>query len=157
MSEEDRRHLPSRRQADFEHLDEKIDLRFDDLTAKIARFIRKSLVGFIVLGLACTLALIGFGVSLGRIKDTRKDFVYDSCTAQNKRHDNTVTEFYTLAERAKKKYPKMAAQIDDSVESNLRLIDALAPKLDCKKLSEVAVGDANPPPPAVTTKEKKTK
>ena len=120
---------------------------------RLHRFFRKALFIFSVIGITSAVALFGFGLTLSRIKDTRRDFVRDTCTSQNKRHDDTVAEFYELAKELKKKYPKRAAEIDQSVESNLRLIDTLAPKQDCAKLGDVSVGEAKPPPPVPPPKK----
>lgn len=147
----ERRTPPDRRKEDFEQLNKRIDERFEKLTERLARFITKALIAFAIIGITSAVAIGGFGLVLGKIKDTRKDFVFDTCTAQNKRNSNTVKAFNEEAKRIKKIYPAQAGQIDQSVKSNLRLINTLAPKQDCKRLSDVSVGDAEPPPPATKT------
>lgn len=149
----ERRTPPDRRKEDYAQLEKKIDERFDKLTERLARFITRALIAFAAIGLSSAIALFGFGLVLGKIKETRRDFVFDTCTAQNKKNDDTVKAFHEEAEKMKKIYPAQAAQIDQSVKSNLRLIDTLAPKQDCKKLSDVSVGDAKPPPPVTKPKE----
>lgn len=147
----ERRTPPDRRKEDYAQLNARIDERFDKLTERLARFITRALIAFAIIGLSSAIALFGFGLVLSQIKETRRDFVFDTCTSQNKSNDETVKAFNEEAKRIKKLYPAQAAQIDQSVKSNRRLIDTLAPKQDCKKLSDVAVGDAKPPPPATKT------
>lgn len=147
--------LPDRRKNTYRELEKRVDRHLDAMEVRLHRFFMKALAIFAVIGMTSAIALFGFGINLRQIKETRKDFVYDSCTAQNKRHDNTVNQFYMVAADYKKKHPKEAALIDESVKSNLQLIDSLAPKQNCKKLSEVAVGESVPPPPSITTKTNK--
>lgn len=141
-----------RKQGWHEEVLHELNRHADRMERRLRKFIVKALIAFTVIGLTSGIALAGFGMVLAQLKDTRRDFVYDTCKAQNERHDNTIREFIKLAEDAKKKYPKQAAEIESQIEANKKLIGLLQPKQDCKKLSEVAVGDAQPPPPAITTK-----
>lgn len=137
---------PDRRENAFEAYTSAVERR-------LHRFFVKALAIFAIIGLTSAVALAGFGIVLSQIKDTRKDFVRETCLAQNQRNDDTVAEFYKVAEELKRQYPNRAAEIDQSVESNLRLINTLAPKQDCEKLSRVSIGEAKPPPPVSTPKE----
>lgn len=132
--------VPDRRENAFEEYTSAVEKR-------LHRFFMKALAIFAIIGLTSSIALAGFGVVLSQVKDTRRDFVRDTCRAQNQRHDATVAEFHKVAEELKKKYPSRAVEIDQSVESNLRLIDTLAPKQNCEKLSLVSIGEAKPSPP----------
>lgn len=150
MKERRRLDLPDRRKTTYAELETKLDEHVEVIELRLHRFFKKALFIFAVIGLTSAVALFGFGITLSQIKDTRRDFILDTCRAQNKRNSETTAEFYQVAKELKKRYPKRAAEIDQSVKTNLRLIDTLAPKQNCEKLSEVAVGEAKPPPPVDT-------
>lgn len=144
--DQDRRTLPDRRKAEFNALDQKIDERFDILSDRIGRWIKKSGISLIIIGIACAIAILAFGIVLRRegnnaaeIQHQRRDSIARTCKDQNKRHDDTVIEFNRLADRAAVRNPKMAEQIHDNVKANLRIIDAIAPKQDCVHLVTLAL------------------
>lgn len=151
----DRRIPPDRRKEDYDKLDKKIEEFKADLLSRLERFIRKALFAFAIIGITSAIGLLGFGLALRAVQKAREDFIRDSCVAQNKRHDKTISAFNEAAAAAMKKYPTRAAEIRDSVNTNLGIIDALAPKQNCEQLVRVANGDQDPPPPVVTTPKRK--
>jgi hypothetical protein len=138
-----------RREYDYGRLEKRLDEHTEKVEKRLHRFFSKSLAVFVIIGLTSAIALFGFTITLSKIKQTRKDFVKSSCVAQNKRHDITITKFKAAAKRAEKRSPKFAQEIKSSIKDNLEIIDALAPKQNCEKLSEVAIGEAKPPPPVI--------
>lgn len=141
--------LPDRRQHTYEELAQKLDDHTVEVERRLHRFFKKALFIFAVIGITSAVALLGFTIVLGEIKKTRRDFVEATCKEQNQRHDKTIAKFKSAAAESIKRFPKFAEQIEASVKDNLEIIDALAPKRDCKKLADVAVGDAEPPPPNI--------
>lgn len=154
--------LPDRRRHTYDELCQRLDDHIDEIEAEIDkhndeverrlhRFFSKALAIFAVIGFLTAFSLLGYATTVSHLKQTRKQFVYDQCISQNKRHDLTVKTFFQEAARLKKKFPAETSQINQSIQSNLRLISDLAPKQDCVKLAKVAVGEAEPPPPYPTS------
>lgn len=141
--------LPDRRQHTYEELAKQLDAHTVEVERRLHRFFKKALFIFAVIGITSAVALLGFTLVLGEIKKTRRDFVEVLCKEQNRRHDKTIAKFKSASAEAIKRTPKFAKEIEASVQDNLEIIDALAPKQDCKKLGDVAVGDAKPPPPTI--------
>lgn len=56
------------------------------------------------------------------------------CNDQNERHDNTIKTLNTVLRNYVKKHPDQAQQVKDSAQSNVLLINALAPKRDCSAI-----------------------
>jgi hypothetical protein len=117
---------------------------------RFSKWLRRGLIAFGIIALACTLALIGSGILIKRIQDTRRNFVITNCTAQNKRHDKALLYFRAATARSIKRNPQFAKQIKESMNDSKNIIIALAPKQNCKRLAKVALGEANPPPPDET-------
>lgn len=134
-------HLPDRRKHGYQELEERIDDQQRANEERIRHFFRRSIIAFGVIGLACTGALIGFGVLLHEIQTDRKDFIQKTCKSQNERHDNTIATLYKISKQAQKDFPKRAAEIRKSVSSNIVLIDALAPKQNCNALVRASQGE----------------
>jgi len=85
----DRRTLPDRRKAEYDALDAKIDKRFDILTDRISRWIKKCIVGGAVLGLGCALGLLGLGLVVKLVQDQRLSVLVTSCQNTNERNKKT--------------------------------------------------------------------
>lgn len=150
-------HIPDRRKHAYEELEKELNTQLDqhteDVENRLRRFFAKSLAAFAIIGVTAAVSLFGFAIVLKEFSNTRRDFILDSCKAQNGRHDATIKKLRLAAEASAKRNPKFAKEIRASVEDNVQIIDALAPKQDCVKLSRVAVGKAKPPPPVITTPE----
>lgn len=74
------------------------------------RFFSRALAAFAVMGIACAIALAGFGVVLDAQKSTtakiqgqRYESVLQSCLDTNVRHDNTLRRIDEAAKQAPKK------------------------------------------------------
>lgn len=141
--------LPDRRQHTYAELKKRLDEHIEVIEVRLHRFFKKALFIFAVIGITSAISIFGFGITLSQIKDTRRDFVRDTCLAQNHRNRATVAEFYRVAKELKKQYPNRAAEIDQSVKTNLRLINTLAPRQNCEKLSQLSVGEDNQPKPVL--------
>ena len=156
LDEERRKlHIPDRRKHAYEELEKELNTQLDahtnEVENRLRRFFAKSLAAFAIIGVTAAISLFGFAIVLKEFSDTRRDFILDSCKAQNARHDATLKKLRLAAEASAKRNPKFAKEIRASVEDNIAIIDALAPKQDCEKLSRVAIGRAQPPPPVITT------
>lgn len=146
--------LPDRRQHTYADLEKRLDDHVVAIEMRLHAFFMKSLFIFAVIGITSATALFGFTIALNKIKETRRDFVESSCIAQNKRHDITISKFKAASKRAIKRTPEFAEAIRAGVKDNLAIIDAIAPKQNCQKLGEVAVGEAKPPPPAINQRKR---
>lgn len=146
-----------RRSGTLESLEDHVDEHIEHIEARLSTWLVRGLVAFGIIAFCCMVSLIGFGVVLSQIQDTRKGFVRDSCIAQNKRHDEAIGKFNRAADDSVKRNPEFAKEIEQGRDANVSIIDALAPKQDCIKLSRVAVGEEQPPPPVIpstTSKER---
>jgi len=119
--------LPDRRKQTYASLEKRIDDHADHIEKMLQRWIRRGLVAMSVIALACTLALVGYGVAIHSIQNQRHDF----CADQNDRHDKTIALFRKLAADTSKKHPEQASQIKENTQANIALISALAPKRNC--------------------------
>jgi hypothetical protein len=122
---------------------------------RLSKWIFRGLIAFGFIALVCTASLVGFGVLLNQIQETRKNFIITNCTAQNLRHDKSFEQYHAATESAIKRSPQFAKQIKDGRADTENILNALVPKQNCKQLAKVALGQAKPPPPAETvTKER---
>src|SRR4051794_5044631 len=93
-TEERRRlELPDRRKQTYASLEKRIDTHVAYLEAKLSKWIRRGLIAFSVIALACTLALIGYGAALHSVQGQR----HEACENQNGRHDRTLGLFRQAA------------------------------------------------------------
>lgn len=123
--------LPDRRKQTYASLEKRIDDHVDHIEQTLQRWIKLGLIAFGIIALGCVLGLVGYGAVLREVQNQR----HDACLNQNERHDNTVTLFRKAAADAIKKNPRQAQQIRQNINTNLRIINALAPKLDCDKVA----------------------
>lgn len=131
-TEERRRlELPDRRKQTYASLERRIDVHVDQLEKLLATWIRRGLIAFSIIAIACTLALIGYGAALHSVQAQR----HGTCENQNHRHDRTLALFREAAAALVKKHPDQAAQVQESIGANVRIINALAPKQDCNKIA----------------------
>lgn len=70
---------------------------YQELEDTIKKWIFRGLVAFAVIGLACAISLVGFGILLTKqgnntqeIQDQRYKATLDSCMDTNARHDNVI-------------------------------------------------------------------
>lgn len=149
MTERRTPELPDRRRNPFEAYTTAVEQR-------LHRFFVKALFIFAIIGITSAVALFGFGLVLAKIKDTRQDFVRDTCKATNERNED-ATNFIIDVANEQILEAKSAAQrdaIDKSLRQWIKLINLQAPKQNCDQLAKVSTGDAEPPPPVPSpTKE----
>jgi hypothetical protein len=147
--------LPDRRKNTYASLERRLDEHLEEIENRFKRWLIRGLAAFAVMGIACTIALVGFGIVLGQIKDTREDFVRSNCESQNEQHDNTSKALIAAAANDIKKAknhegtsqgPVSVQEIENRRDVTLALIDALRPKQDCEFLVKLSVGDATPTP-----------
>lgn len=145
---EERRHLslPDRRKTTYAELVKRVDDHAQHVEDRLRSFFLRALIAMAVIGITSAIGLFGFAYVLGQVKDTRQDFVQQNCSAQNKRHSDTINAFRAQAATLAKKHPEQATAIQESVSANLEIIDALAPVQDCAYLVKLSVGDATPTP-----------
>lgn len=144
----------------YRELENKLNEHAREIEQKFHKWFIRGLVAFGIMSLGVILGLVGYGLLLNKqgdllaqFKETRKEFVRDSCLAQNKRHDNTIAKLNTLSAKSikQRKTATGRKRAEDGRVATIGLIDALAPKQNCKKLAAVSVGDAKPPPPEIKT------
>lgn len=160
MTPDRRGPVHDRRAGTVEALEAIVDEHVERLENRLATWLKRGIIAFAVIGIACAVALVGFGVVLNQIQDTREDFVRTTCDAQNVRHDKAVNKFNKAADESIERNPEFAKEIEEGRSANIAIIEALAPLQDCTKLSLVAVGKEEPPPPDIktqTTTNKKEK
>lgn len=119
------------------------------IEARLHRFFKKALIAIGIIGITSFVALIGFGIVLSKINETRRDFVRDTCVATNKRHDDATNYIIDIANEQTRDAHSDAerAAVQKGLRQYLKLIDLQAPKQNCNELAKVATGQAEPPPP----------
>jgi autonomous glycyl radical cofactor GrcA len=129
MSTEERRKLvlPDRRKNTYADLERRIDDHANHIEDRLSRWLRLGLVAFAIIGVVCTISLVGFGIVLREVQNQR----HEACTNQNGRHDRTLTLFRAAASDAIKRDPERAPEIRRSINTNVAIINALAPKQNC--------------------------
>lgn len=73
--------------------------------------------------------------SVHGISKNRKETFYNNCKTQNERHDATIAELHQLVQKIsslKSTTPIKKTQLQGSVVFTTLLVDALAPKQNCK-------------------------
>lgn len=82
---------------------------------------------------------------LRQVQASRVNATLTTCREQNDRHDNTIDALNAAVVKLK---PTLSAEdranLKQSIAANVSLIDALAPKQDCKKRVERLVGGTDP-------------
>lgn len=118
----------------------------DRIENRLRRWIRKITIGFAILGLACALALAGYGYLLrqqhkttDRIQAQRKEFVRRTCVDQNTRHHKTIHVLDELLAKQPHKTALEKKAIATTRAQNVLLINALVPLQNCTKLVKAAV------------------
>ena len=151
ITDKERRRLdiPDRREHTYADLEKRLDEHVTSIEKRLHSFFMKALFIFAIIGITSATALFGFTITLSQVKETRRAFVRETCVEQNKRHDKTIAKFRAAARAAIKRSPEFAKEIRAGIQDNVDIIDALAPKQDCKKLGDVSVGEAKPPPPNI--------
>lgn len=151
---------------EYDSANEKLDAHIEENDRRLRRFFIGAMIAFSIIGLACTISLIGFKITLDEIQDTRKDFVRSNCISQNEQHDNTYKALQAAAQHditqaendeTTSQGKVTADEIRSRRDVTLGLIDALRPKQDCEYLVKLSTGEATPtpvatlPPPPTST------
>lgn len=141
-------------QTGYKQLEERINAHAADVRRRFHRWFILSLVAGALMGLSTGAGLIGFSVILkkqGRaaevqkkttqeIQQQRKDTIRTACEDQNRRHDDTSSKLTKAMRDAIHQHPEQQAQIRQSSQVSLGLINALVPKQDCDAVVRKATG-----------------
>lgn len=138
--------LPDRRKNTYEELEKRLDHHLEIIEDRFERWFRRGLIAFAVMALCCFAALFGFAINLHEIKSNRELFVREACEQTNGRHDQTLARFEEAAAEGKRKHPELAQEIEESRDSNIGIIEALAPHQDCDYLVKLSKGQIKPTP-----------
>jgi hypothetical protein len=122
--------LPDRRKHTYDKLEHHLDERLDGIENRVAKWIRRGLIAFGIVGLFCTAALVGMTIAIHEIQQQR----YDFCVAQNERHDDTLAQMKKAQDETIAKHPEFAEITREGKAANERIINAIAPKLNCSKI-----------------------
>lgn len=117
---------PERRKG-YEDLKQELDDHADAIALRFSRWFRGGLIAMSIMAVAVAISLIGFGYALNEIQDQRREV----CESQNRRHDNTIKAFHAEEALAIKRNPQLEQRIRASSAANIRIINALLPKLNC--------------------------
>lgn len=133
MNTEERRklELPDRRKETYAALEKRIDEHVDHIEAMLQKWIRRGLIAFSIIAIGCALGLLGYGYVLRQIQNQR----HEVCQNQNNRNDQTLKLFRDAAADLIKKHPEQAVTVRESIDANVRIINALAPKQNCDKIA----------------------
>jgi hypothetical protein len=150
MTEERRKKmdLPDRRANTYEALSNRLDAHVKKSEDHLSRWIRRGLVAYAIIGIACAVALVGFGIALDRITDNRELFVRAECEKTNQRNTDTSNQLIGLAAEDAQNRKTAAGKIEVQRRRDvtLALIDALAPVEDCDYQVDLALGRVTPTP-----------
>lgn len=139
MTDERRRlHIPDRRRNTYDQLETHLDDRLDQIERYIHAWVRGGLIAFGIIAIFCVLGLVGYGFLLREVQSQR----HEVCTNQNTRHNRTIELFRAAAAKAIAQHPEQTKDIRGNIETNLRIINALAPKQNCDKVAPL--GDLFP-------------
>jgi hypothetical protein len=132
VGEERRRlELPDRRKNTYKLLEQRLDEHFGYLQALLTKWIKRGLIAYAIVAVACALALLGYGIILKEIQHQR----HQVCTNQNERHDRSLRLFEVAAAQLAREHPEQADQIRENREFNIRIINSLAPRQNCDKVA----------------------
>lgn len=119
-----------------------------EIEARFRRWLVLSLIGFAIIGLSAFVALFGYGLVLKSQSDFTKDIQQQrreatlaTCEDTNRRHDHTVEALTAGSDLDQEHAPDEAARVEirRRRDVTIALIDALAPKQDCAKLTAIRV------------------
>lgn len=107
----DRRTVADRREVGWhEELKEELTAHADRIETRLRRFYSRALGAFAVIGIACAIALVGFGIVLDAQKTTtatiqnqRYESLLQNCLDTNVRHDNVIRRIDKAATSVPKK------------------------------------------------------
>jgi hypothetical protein len=128
-------------QTGYNELKNKIQKMAEKNEARLHRWLVLGLAAFVIVGLSSTAAIVGLTILLGKqkhvtteIQAQRKDTIRKNCQDQNKRHDRTLARLDTAEKNAEKhaKTLRRKMKIRNNTEISIGLIDALAPRQNCK-------------------------
>lgn len=135
----ERRQVPDRREPGWhDELKEELTAHAERIEVRLRRFYSRALGAFAVIGIACAVALVGFGIVLDAQKTTtatiqaqRYESILESCLDTNVRHDNTLARI----DAAVKKTPKKQRN-PQGVKLFKFIIEASVPYTsDCRKFA----------------------
>jgi hypothetical protein len=121
-------HAPERRKG-YAEIKLTIDQRMGYLEQCFRRWLTRGLIAFAIIGLASTVALIGYGVVLRQAAHDR----LEACENRNDRHDNAVNALIVGSNEDIQNAPTEAAktEIKRRRDVTLAIIAGVAPKVVC--------------------------
>jgi hypothetical protein len=141
--EPERRRVPDRREEGWHtELTTELTDHADRIETRLRRFYSRALGAFAVMGIACAVALAGFGVVLDAQKTTtatiqnqRYDALLQNCLDTNVRHDNAIKKIDDAAKNVPKKRrdPKGIAAFKAIIEATVPYTS------DCRKFASSRV------------------
>lgn len=164
MEEEEQRNLnlPDRRKHTYENLEKKLDKHLIFIENRFRRWLIGGLTAFSIIGITSAIALVGFGIILSELRETRELFVQSACETTNTNHEGAVTALRQGSDIDIANAPTEAAknEIRRRRDVTIALIDAIAPVEDCDYLVDLALGRVEPtptptpiPPPKIVPQE----
>lgn len=163
---EDHRESSGRRE--YDDANKALQAHIEHNDRRLRKFFIGALIAFSVIGLATTVALIGFSSVLHEqqktqnqlkalvvqnkkfandIQQQRVDFTRSNCETVNTRHDTTTKAFHKAAQQDVKNAKKLGLNPDEVRRREAvtqSIVDLLQPKQDCAALVKQVL---NPPPP----------
>ena len=162
MSEDNGDNRVSAGRREYDNANVALDSHIKKNDARLRKFFIGALIAFSIIGLACTVALIGYGIVLREQQQTadqlailvkqnkdfardiqkqRKDSIIESCTTQNARHDGSVKALVKGSDIDQENAANEAARVEirRRRDVTIALLDALAPVEDCKAKAKEAV------------------
>lgn len=137
--EPERRRVADRREEGWhEELATELTDHADRIELRLRRFYSRALGAFAIMGIACAVALAGFGVVLdaqktttATIQDQRYDSILQNCLDTNVRHDNAIKKIDAAAKKAPKsqRNPKNLAAFKAIIEATVPYTS------DCRKFA----------------------
>lgn len=157
---EDKRGSEGRRE--YDDANAALGRHIEQNDSRLRRFFVGAMIAFAIIGVACTVSLIGFGIVLNDqqntanqlkvlveqnkqfaidIQEQRKNAIIETCTEQNARHDGSVDALRQGSDIDQKNAPneKARKEIRRRRDVTIALLDALAPVQNCNALAKKAV------------------
>lgn len=149
MDDERRRlELPDRRKNTYEALEKRLDEHIAKIEKRLAKWFRRGLIAYAIIGIAVTVALVGYGFVLDEIRNTREEFVRRDCEATNSRHDQATNALIAGSDEdiEKAPTPEAKAEIRRRRDVTLALINTVTPVQDCDYQVDLAFDRVEPTP-----------
>lgn len=141
MPDEERRQNPDRREPGwYEDMRKELTEHAERIEHRLRRFYSRALGAFAVMGIACAIALAGFGVVLdaqgdttAAIQDQRYDALLENCLDTNVRHDRVIKRIDQATSKLPRKQRQRSRKQTEAFKS---ILEAAVPyTTDCRKFA----------------------